>query len=61
MSKNPDLYLLYEYSDKLPFTVRMKVCLDCTVDPEIPTFCFQSVVFRTMPVFLVSGGHTGKV
>ena len=35
MSKNPDVYLLYEYSDKLPFTVRMKVCLDCAVDPEM--------------------------
>lgn len=32
MSKNPDIYLLYEYMEKVPFTVRMKVLLDAPVD-----------------------------
>ena len=28
MLRNPDTYLLYEYMKKIPFTVRIKVCLD---------------------------------
>ena len=32
MSKNPDIYLLYEYMEKVPFTVRMKACLDAPID-----------------------------
>lgn len=31
---NPDIYLLYEYMDKVPYTVRMKVLLDAPVDSE---------------------------
>lgn len=37
MSKNPDTYLLYEYMEKVPFTVRMKVCLDSKIDKELLT------------------------
>lgn len=35
MSNNPDVYLLYEYMDKLPFTVRFKVQLDAPVDADL--------------------------
>ena len=35
MGHNPDSYLLYEYMEKLPFTVRFKVQLDAPVDPEL--------------------------
>jgi hypothetical protein len=34
---NPDIYLLYEYKEKMPFTVRMKVCLDAPVDAALLT------------------------
>ena len=32
MKTNPDIYLLYEYMKKIPFTVRIKVVLDAPVD-----------------------------
>ena len=59
MSKNPDVYLLYEYSDKLPFTVRMKVCLDCAVDPEMLREASQEAISR-FPYFRVQIGLDEK-
>ena len=35
MRNNPDVYLLYEYMKKLPFTVRIKVQLDEKVDAAL--------------------------
>ena len=32
---NPDTHLFYEYMDKLPFTVRMKILLDAPVDATL--------------------------
>lgn len=32
---NPDTHLFYEYMDKLPFTVRMKIRLDAPVDATL--------------------------
>ena len=32
---NPDTHLLYEYMNKLPFTVRMKVRLDAPIDTAL--------------------------
>ena len=59
MSKNPDVYLLYEYSDKISFTVRMKVCLDCTVDPEMLREASQEAISR-FPYFRVQIGLDEK-
>ena len=35
MGHDPDIYLLYEYKEKLPFSLRIKVCLDEAVDAGI--------------------------
>lgn len=55
MSKNPDIYLLYEYMEKVPFTVRMKACLDTTVDVDILTKAAQEAIGR-FPYFSVKVG-----
>ena len=55
MSKNPDIYLLYEYAEKLPFTVRMKVYLDSTIDPVLLDTACQEAISR-FPYFRVQIG-----
>ena len=55
MSHNPDIYLLYEYTEKLPFTVRMKVILDAPVDASILTEAAQEAIGR-LPYFSVKVG-----
>ena len=55
MRKNPDIYLLYEYMDKVPFTVRMKVLLDAPVDGEMLTEAAQEAIGR-LPYFSVKIG-----
>ena len=58
MSKNPDSYLLYEYMDKVPFTVRMKVLLDAPVDRAMLTDAAQEAIGR-LPYFSVKVGLDG--
>lgn len=55
MSKNPDIYLLYEYMNKLPFTVRIKVQLDSPVDAEKLSEAAQEAITR-FPYFSVRIG-----
>ena len=55
MKHNPDIYLLYEYMEKLPFTVRMKVCLDAPVDAALLTEAAQEAIGR-FPYFSVRVG-----
>ncbi len=55
MRNNPDVYLLYEYMDKLPFVVRIKVQLDEPVDVQILTEAAQRAISR-YPYFSVSVG-----
>lgn len=55
MSKNPDIYLLYEYMEKVPFTVRMKVLLDAPVDRAMLTEAAQEAIGR-LPYFSVKVG-----
>lgn len=55
MSKNPDIYLLYEYMEKVPFTVRMKACLDAPVDVDFLTKAAQEAIGR-FPYFSVKVG-----
>ena len=55
MKHNPDIYLLYEYMEKIPFTVRMKVCLDAPVDAALLTEAAQEAIGR-FPYFSVRVG-----
>lgn len=55
MLRNPDTYLLYEYMEKIPFTVRMKVCLDENVDRKLLTDAAQEAISR-FPYFSVKIG-----
>lgn len=55
MGNNPDSYLLYEYMDKVPFTVRMKVFLDAPVDRAMLTDAAQEAIGR-LPYFSVKVG-----
>ncbi len=55
MGHNPDIYLLYEYMEKVPFTVRMKVCLDAPVDAALLTEAAQEAIGR-LPYFSVKVG-----
>ena len=55
MKHNPDIYLLYEYMEKVPFTVRMKVCLDAPVDAALLTEAAQEAIGR-LPYFSVRVG-----
>ncbi len=55
MKNNPDSYLLYEYMNKLPFTVRMKACLDEGIDEKILTKAAQEAIGR-FPYFAVKVG-----
>ena len=55
MKRNPDTYLLYEYMEKVPFTVRMKVCLDASVDGTMLKTAAQEAISR-FPYFSVKIG-----
>ena len=55
MKRNPDTYLLYEYMEKVPFTVRMKVCLDAPVDRKRLRIAAQEAISR-FPYFSVKIG-----
>lgn len=55
MKHDPDIYLLYEYGEKLPFTVRMKVILDAPVDAAMLTEAAQEAIGR-FPYFSVKVG-----
>lgn len=55
MGHNPDSYLLYEYMEKLPFTVRFKVQLNAPVDPELLDQAAQEAIKR-FPYFSVKVG-----
>ena len=55
MHKNPDIYLLYEYMDKIPFTVRMKFYLDSRVDEMLLEKAAQEAIKR-FPYFSVKVG-----
>ena len=55
MGNNPDSYLLYEYMDKVPFTVRMIVLLDAPVDRAMLTDAAQEAIGR-LPYFSVKVG-----
>lgn len=55
MSKNPDIYLLYEYMEKLPFTVRFKVQLDAPIDAKLLDQAAQEAIER-FPYFKVQVG-----
>lgn len=52
---NPDTHLLYEYMNKLPYTVRMKVRLDAPVDPTLLAASAQKAITR-FPYFSVRLG-----
>ncbi len=52
---NPDTHLLYEYMNKLPFTVRMKVRLDAPVDAVLLNEAAQEAIVR-FPYFSVCVG-----
>lgn len=52
---NPDTHLLYEYMNKLPFTVRMKVRLDQPVDAVLLNQAAQEAIVR-FPYFSVRVG-----
>lgn len=52
MSKNPDIYLLYEYMDKMSFTVRFKVQLDAPIDAKLLDQAAQEAIER-FPYFKV--------
>jgi hypothetical protein len=51
--QNPDSYLLYEYTDKIPHTARIKVQLDETVDRDLLYEAAQEAIGR-FPYFRVS-------
>ena len=59
MSMNPDIYLLYEYMEKIPFTVRFKVQLDAKVDAEMLNQAAQEAIER-FPYFKVQIGLDEK-
>ncbi|MBR3312915.1 MAG: hypothetical protein IKG18_02115 [Atopobiaceae bacterium] len=59
MTRNPDIYLLYEYVDKVPYTVRMKVYLDAPVDAALLAQAAQEAIGR-LPYFSVRVGLDPK-
>ena len=52
---NPDTHLLYEYMNKLPYTVRMKTRLDAPVDTALLNEAAQEAIAR-FPYFSVRVG-----
>ena len=59
MSNNPDVYLLYEYMEKLPFTVRIKLCLDAPVEAPLLEEAAEEAISR-LPYFSVKIGLDEK-
>lgn len=55
MSKNPDIYLLYEYMEKISYTVRIKVQLDSVIDASMLNEAAQEAIGR-LPYFSVEVG-----
>lgn len=55
MNKNPDIYLLYEYMEKMSFTVRFKVQLDAPIDEKLLDKAAQEAIER-FPYFKVQVG-----
>lgn len=55
MRPNPDTYLLYEYMEKIPYTVRIKLCLDAQVDAAALTEAAREAIVR-FPYFSVKIG-----
>lgn len=55
MKANPDIYLLYEYMKKIPFTVRIKVVLDAPVDEGRLKEAAREAI-RRFPYFAVQLG-----
>ena len=55
MNHDPDIYLLYEYMKKIPFTVRMKTLLDAPVDAALLAEAAQEAIGR-LPYFSVRVG-----
>ena len=49
---NTDIYLLYEYMEKVPYTVRIKVCLDAVIDEALLAEAAQEAIDR-FPYFSV--------
>ena len=52
MSKNPDAYLLYEYMDKISYTVRAKIRLNEAIDEKLLNEAAQEALTR-LPYFSV--------
>ena len=52
MTKNPDAYLLYEYMEKIPYTVRIKVKLNEKIDGKLLYEAAQEAANR-LPYFSV--------
>ena len=52
---NPDTHLLYEYMNKLPYTVRMKVRLDVPIEATLLSDAAQEAIAR-LPYFSVRVG-----
>ena len=52
MTKNPDAYLLYEYMEKIPYTVRIKVKLNEKIDGKLLYDAAQEAANR-LPYFSV--------
>ncbi len=55
MKRNPDIYLLYEYMEKIPLTVRIKVQLDEKIDADKLTEAACEAIGR-YPYFSVQVG-----
>ena len=55
MNKNPDIYLLYEYSDKVSYTVKIRIILDSEIDADLLTRAAQEAIVR-FPYFSVQAG-----
>ncbi|MBR1622616.1 MAG: hypothetical protein IJ675_01715 [Pseudobutyrivibrio sp.] len=58
MGHNPDIYLLYEYSDKIPYSLRVKVRLDEVVDADILSKTARKA-FTRFPYYNVQVGVDG--
>ena len=54
-SHNPDIYLLYEYMDKISFTLRLQYQLDEPVDPALLNEAAQEAIVR-FPYYRVQVG-----
>ena len=59
MEHNPDIYLLYEYMDKIPLTFRIKVCLDDSIDVDALKEAAAEAIER-FPYFRVQVGVDGE-